>query len=327
MHVIGPSGLAGIFEGRYRAWTFARRHPAAWLSSTRLLRRYVLEVRPDVVHLHLLRWSSRPCSAIAGDQDHLPTPQLGVRSGPRLGEAHRMGIRGIDEVWWRNGVFCSLCGELEEGRRWRVLDRGAFVVGVPIDTDHFRPPDSRTSTTPVRIVCVGRGICRQKNQTGPLAAWERHPIDGARLVFVGPGDTAEIERVARTNFGSSLLCVSGVDDVRAGCWTRQLRSVPSLYEGQLVAMAEALACGVPVVSTAVNGSDVLTESDPPCGATVPLGDMTGLLHETKTMLGSADFEAISMSARGQALASFEPRMVISRVLDAYEEVCAARPLG
>ena len=173
------------------------------------------------------------------------------------------------------------------------------------------------------------GICRQKNQTGLAGGVERHPIDGARLVFVGPGDTAEIERVARTNFGSSLLCVSGVDDVRAGGCADAAVFLPSPRSTRvsLVAMAEALACGVPVVSTAVNGSDVLTESDPPCGATVPLGDMTGLLHETKTMLGSADFEAISMSARGQALASFEPRMVISRVLDAYEEVCAARPLG
>ena len=49
-----------------------------------------------------------------------------------------MGIRGIDKVRRRNGVYSlNSVGQLEEGRRWRVLDRGAFVVGVPIDTNHF----------------------------------------------------------------------------------------------------------------------------------------------------------------------------------------------
>ncbi|WP_422678173.1 glycosyltransferase family 4 protein [Blastococcus brunescens] len=107
---------------------------------------------------------------------------------------------------------------------------------------------------------------------GARAARPRRPRAPAR-----PGSHA---------VGRTVLAVGGQDDVRPWLWASDLLLMPSRYETVGLCVAEAMACGVPVVATAVNGvrETVGSGTGEAAGAVVPVGDMTALLAETARRL-------------------------------------------
>jgi glycosyltransferase involved in cell wall biosynthesis len=203
------------------------------------------------------------------------------------------------------------------------------VVGLPLDTTHFAPhPGNRTSLraelgldASFVVVCVGR-ISHQKGQRALAAAWEAAPLQDSVLVFVGPGDVDEIARAAPRTLGDSIVCTGPQDDVRAWLWAASVAVLPSLYEGQSVAMAEALACGLPVVMTDVNGAReaVCPPGEPASGAVVPVGDSTALLHELQQRrLAPEVVAAEARVARSRAVEMFDSATVMERIHAAYDD--------
>jgi glycosyltransferase involved in cell wall biosynthesis len=203
------------------------------------------------------------------------------------------------------------------------------VVGVPLDTTHFAP--HRGDRTPLRAelglaasfvaVCVGR-ISHQKGQRALAAAWEAAPLEDSVLVFVGPGDAVEIAEVAPRTFGDSIVCTGPRDDVRSWLWAASVAVLPSRYEGQSVAMAEALACGLPVVMTDVNGAReaVCPPGEASAGAVVPVGDTTALLQELEQRRLTPEVTtAEARAARSRAVQMFDSTTVMERIQAAYED--------
>jgi glycosyltransferase involved in cell wall biosynthesis len=325
--------------GTMHHWSPDRRRPVALARGVRQLSDTIDAVRPDVVHLHsffpgLLGRMRRPKEGPATVyQPHSWAFQAVPPSlAPAVAAWERIAAR-------RATMVITNCRDEWAEAEQRGVRADVRIVGVPVDTSRFHPvsPAQRQAvrrelglTAPHVVVCVGR-LSAQKGQDLLVSAWEEHPAPDSVLVLVGPGDPGYLAELAPRTFGGSVVHVGAQADVRPWLWAADLAVLPSRYEGQSVAMVEALACGAPVVMTDVNGGK---EAVSPlvgnaAGAVVPVGDMTGLLHEVALRLDSSR-HAVShlerQAARERAVELFGRDAVMGRVESAYIEALAtARP--
>jgi glycosyltransferase involved in cell wall biosynthesis len=138
--------------------------------------------------------------------------------------------------------------------------RAADDVGllpIPVDSEHFSPADDATWRdalgAPV-LLFVGRADDPRKNLPLLLTAFtalrETHP--GARLRLVGGPPAAPP--------AAGVEVVGRVDDVASELRRAALFVLPSRQEGFGIAAAEALAAGLPVISTPCGGPEDLIRS-------------------------------------------------------------------
>jgi glycosyltransferase involved in cell wall biosynthesis len=129
-----------------------------------------------------------------------------------------------------------------------------------------------------RVLCVAQWIAR-KDIVGLVRAWTARPRD-ATLELIGATDAdavyrAEVEAAIAAAAAANLVVRGPVSEVelveayaRAYCF-----ALPTRYEGYGMAFAEALACGLPVVSCAVGPLPALIGD---AGLLVPVGDVHAL---------------------------------------------------
>ncbi|GAA5141801.1 hypothetical protein GCM10023340_04120 [Nocardioides marinquilinus] len=329
VHVLAPlPALAALAKRDSRIvchpWAPQRR-PSQWRVASATLRVAAREIAPDVAHLH----SFFP--GIFGRVAHLP-PGVRVVYQPHswaftaAAAAGRGGERAVAawerRAWHRTDAVVVNChDELAEGgaHGLPVGDGRGHVVGLPVDTERYhpswRPPVPRR---PV-LLCVGR-LCRQKGQEELAAAWEEAPIPDATLVLLGAGDPRAVRAAARHTWGGSLRWFDATDDVRPWLHASDVLVMASRYEGQSVAMAEALACGLPVVTTEVNGvrEAVAPLGRPTAGAVVGHGDLTALLDACRERLVDPSILAREReAARARAVELFDVEGVLGRLDRAY----------
>ena len=322
VHVLAPPA-AGAFAGTVHQWHPRRRSVSSLLTAHRRLRALVAHLEPDVTHLHSffpgLLGRARPLPGAVVHQPHgWPYYAAPRPLEPLLTRAEKHGLRHTDAML----VNCEAEGA--EGRR-RGLRVSPHVVGVPLDVEHFSP--GAGSTPPglsdlderAIVVCVGR-ISPVKGQLQLVRQWEATPVPGCVLVLVGAGDPETLREAAPSAFGSSIVHVGAQHDVRPFLRSALVSVLPSVSEGQSVAMAESLACGVPVVMTDVNGAReaILPVGGDAAGSVVPPGDMVALLGEVARRVADPVLvEAERRHARGNAMAMFSPSIVLQRVDAAY----------
>ncbi len=96
--------------------------------------------------------------------------------------------------------------------------------------------------------------------------------------------------------------------------------VPSLYEGFGLPAAEAMACGVPVVSTTAGALPEVVGHDG-CGILVPPRDHEALAAGIKRLLDSEDLRRdMAHSGRKRVEQMFSWRQAAEKTLDVYREV-------
>jgi glycosyltransferase involved in cell wall biosynthesis len=128
------------------------------------------------------------------------------------------------------------------------------VLSIPVDLRRFAPePDELWLShldTPT-IVFVGRADDPRKNVRLLLDAWPRvsASLPAARLVLIG--------RPPRGALPAGVESKGEVEDVAQELRSGALFVLPSFQEGFGIVAAEALACGVPVVSTPCGGPEHL----------------------------------------------------------------------
>jgi len=102
--------------------------------------------------------------------------------------------------------------------------------------------------------------------------------------------------------------------------------LPSRYEGAPVVVAEAMACGRPVVATRVNGVDMAVTDGPgePGGIVVDAGDVRSLLLETGRLLANGERRrAVGTAGRRRVVELFTPELVVDRLDQAYDRAVEA----
>jgi len=155
------------------------------------------------------------------------------------------------------------------------LERMGFpaqqIVYLPngIDVHEFRPSEEPKSQVRQRLglpvggsLLVFTGRLRQVKNLNPLLdalALLSADFPAAHLVLVGEGsERGRLEQhAAELGLGERVRFIGGVDDVRPYLHAADLFVLPSLKEGLSNSMLEAMACGLPVVATAVGGASDL----------------------------------------------------------------------
>lgn len=196
--------------------------------------------------------------------------------------------------------------------------RLAFIPN-GVDTRRFRPREGVGEVVrgcpfdPARhamIGTVGR-LQTVKNQTLLARAFVRllaqHPesMARARLVIVGDGPLrGEIEAILEQGGVRHLAWMAGMrEDVADILRMLDVFVLPSTAEGMSCTLQEAMACGLPVVATAVGGTPEVVE-DGVSGVLVPANDeaaMADALHRCVSQPQWARSQGTAARARVQAM--------------------------
>jgi glycosyltransferase involved in cell wall biosynthesis len=213
--------------------------------------------------------------------------QRGRRPGLDVGRRLSTRINGLALRRWERAVLENaaivLAPTEQIAAELHVAAGGSKQVGVlpiPIDTSRFRPlEDGEWTSGPPRLVFVGRADDPRKNVGLLLDAFARarETLPDLELRLVG--------RPPKEELPAGAVSVGEVGDVAAHMRDARLLVLPSTQEGFGIVAAEALASGVPVVTT-------------PCG-------------------GPA--ETVSRSGGGAVLAGFDPDELAHVVVDLIED--------
>jgi sugar transferase (PEP-CTERM/EpsH1 system associated) len=212
-----------------------------------------------------------------------------------------------------------------------------------VDCERFRPmsPDRQTfphapfrSSQLVLVGTVGR-LDPVKDQVtlarAFVAALAREPAmrEVLRLVIVGAGSLrAEIERVLEDAGARDLAWLAGErSDVSVLLGQFDVFVLPSRAEGISNTILEAMACGLPVIATAVGGNVELVVPGQ-TGELVPRDDAPAL---GQAMVRLASDKALRMrlgaAARERAVAEFALAEMMGRYARLYERELAGRAPG
>lgn len=200
------------------------------------------------------------------------------------------------------------------------------AIGVPagrrslipngVDTDQFSPPKGRRLAVagcpfdPEEhhlIGTVGR-LQTVKNQPLLVKAFvhllRQHPAmaERARLVIVGEGPLrGEVESLLADSGFSSLVWLAGArGDVADVLRMLTVFVLPSQTEGTSCTLQEAMACGLPLIATAVGGNPDLLDGG--AGELVPPDDVDALSQALYAVLVDANRrDAMARQARERAL--------------------------
>ena len=177
--------------------------------------------------------------------------------------------------------YVPVSGDLE---RWleSVVGIAPAKVGLianGVDTVHFRPGASGPGQFVVGT--VGR-LQDVKNQAGLVDAFAALKAmlpaqPQARLVIVGDGPLrAQLEaKVVQAGLADAVTLTGARNDIADLMRGFSVFALSSIAEGTPVTLLEAMACALPVVSTAVGGIPELVQ-DGVTGTLVPPGDVAAL---------------------------------------------------
>ncbi|MEV0631357.1 glycosyltransferase [Nonomuraea wenchangensis] len=289
---------------------------------------------PDVAHAHF--WMSGQAALQAADG--FPVVQtfhaLGTVKRRWQGEADTSPAHRIDterEIGKRADAVLATCGdEVGELCAMGVPEQRITVVPCGVDLEHFRPDGPKAPRTAGRmILSIGRMVPRKGVDT-VIAALRQVP--GAELVIAGGGpDDEEAVRLralaAAYGLAERVHVIGSVPRAHVPALMRAadvLVTVP-WYEPFGMVTVEAMACGVPVVASAVGGH---LDTVAGCGVLVPPRRPRALARALLDLLGD-EHERARVGAAGARRARERygwPR-VAERTETVYAQVIGGRPCG
>lgn len=302
-----PLGLGG-----------ARRVPGL----VRLLRRE----RPEVFHAHMsspvaCKWGLA-AAVLARVPAVLGTVQVGAYDPDR---SSRWQLRAlVSRVDRFLAVSREIAAELVEELGWPVEKVEVVYNAVDVErTAVPAPPGLRaqlggSETRP--LVLTPARLNAQKGHDALLEAIAEVP--DALFLLAGDGpERGRLEALA-TELGVAdrvrfLGRREDVPQLLAAC---DVFALPSLYEGSSLAVLEAMAAGIAIVSSAIGGTEELIE-DGRSGLLVPPGDAPALAAALRRLLGEAQLrEDFAARARERVDAGLRREQNADRVAAVYREL-------
>jgi glycosyltransferase involved in cell wall biosynthesis len=202
-------------------------------------------------------------------------------------------------------------------RHQRIPERCTSTVPNAVDLRLFRPAEDgpgNRQTEALRVGYAGQWVPR-KGIPELLEAWEsvKAAVPRAQLCLAGGAQlwkaTSEPPGSVACNLKIRQIAANGAASIVGAVPRNQMPSfwnsvsiavVPSLYEPFGLVALEAMACGVPVVATAVGGLKEIIQ-DGESGLLVPPGDVPALAQALVTLLtNEALRQRLAQGARRRA---------------------------
>jgi glycosyltransferase involved in cell wall biosynthesis len=305
--------------------------------------------RPDIVHAHFWMSGVAAQAAVAELEDMTDPPIAVAQTFHALGSvkrrwqpqadtspAERIGIeRRIAHSADRIIATCS--EEVTELRRLGAAGASIDVIPCGVDTELFTPDGpAEPRSDRLRILCVGRLVPRKgvDDVIRAVVGLRQAEFPGVELLIAGgpPADRlaedAEAARLRAVAGGSAAVRLLG--QVGHDRLPSLLRSVDLVvcapwYEPFGIVPLEAMACGVPVVGTAVGGllDTVLPERT---GLLVPPRDPAALRAAIGRLLTDTGLRrAMAEAGVRRARERYSWAAIAAATEDSYQRTLDARP--
>lgn len=199
------------------------------------------------------------------------------------------------------------------------------IVKIPygVDPSRFRPPAGDRPNEPFRALFVGQ-IGVHKGVPSLLEAWRRLSLPGAELVLVGPVNRVGRKLLERS--GDVCRWVGALPKHEVHRWfaASDIFVFPSLAEGSALVTYEAMAAGLPLVTTPNSGSVMRDGVD---GFLVPPRDVDALCDRIRFLHDHPDVRhGMGRRARAVIQEGYTWAHYRQRVVAAYQAIQAGRPV-
>ncbi|SEG65772.1 Glycosyltransferase involved in cell wall bisynthesis [Thermomonospora echinospora] len=307
---------------------------AEWLG-----RRWLSE-RPDVVHAHF--WMSGYAALAAARDLDVPVAQTFHALGSVKRRYQREADTSPPERRWleprvareADVVIATCSSEVQELCAYRVHPDSAVVIPCGVDLELFRPrgPVAPRGDRP-RVLSIGRMVPRKGIDTviAALAA-----VPGAELVVAGGPALPELDGDAEARRLRALAAEYGVADrvvftgrvphEEAPALMRSADVVASVpwYEPFGMVPVEAMACGTPVVASAVGGH-LDTVIDGVTGLHAPPRDPAALAGRLREVLGDERWRSrLGRTGARRAHALYSWDRIAATTESVYERLAGLR---
>lgn len=242
----------------------------------------------QVWHVHQYG-TSAAMAAILGGLLRRPVLLKLTSSGPQgIGVVAQGGLLGMARVWaLRRIAACAAVSKetAEEAQAFGIPQERIFRLANGVDCSRFSPrpepaggdPERRAGTGGTAL-WVGR-LSAEKGLDLLLDAWAiaspQLPAWRLRIVGDGPLMKELAARQGREPMGGTIDFLGHRAEVLDEYLSADLFLLSSYREGLSNTTLEAMACGLPVVATAVSGMEELLQG-PEAGVIVPIGDATAM---------------------------------------------------
>lgn len=297
-----------------------------WRTGLRAVRVF----RPDLIHAHTLFYHTSLVAAAVARHHRIPlllTLHLGAVDA--LPQPYRAATQLYERTIGRTLLGAArriIC--VSDDVRSHALELGApahKLATVPngVDVTRFTPRPYQSRPVPT-VVCVGRLIFN-KGQQHLLSAVRDLRQRGVPLHLVLVGDGPMEAKLRRQSAAYRLDdCVTFLgrrDDIEMILADADVFVRPSLSEGMSLAVLEAMACGLPVIATAVSGTRQLIR-DGEDGIVVQPGSVPHLADALECVLRDPCLRRrLGCNARRRALA-YDWERVVAATAEEMKHACA-----
>ena len=296
--------------------------------------------RFDVWHVH--QYGAHAALAVAvGRVLRRPVVLKLTSSGSAGGIAKVVGASGHVRAlacWHRRVAACVATSEetAREAVSFGIPAERVYLIPNGVDGSEFRPATSIERVAARRllgvacarmVLYVGR-LSPEKNPLGLLDAWARIPESsrlGALLVYLGDGSEVSHvrDRIKALGLTSSVRLAGLHGDVSRWYQAADFLTLSSLREGLSNSMIEAMASGLPVISTRVSGASVL-EQEPASGIVVDIADTVQYARAIDRLLWEDALRVrLGENARRRFEATFSLKLVADRTIQMYDSVLSS----
>ena len=232
-------------------------------------------------------------------------------------------VRWPDHAFAASEEIRAVAENLGGGRWVEALTNG-------VDTARFRPPGNRRGGRPPTLVVPRRLVPKNGVEYFVRALPRiRQRVPGVRARLIGDGPERErLEMLARGLQVEESLEFLGAQphaEMPELLGSADIAIFPSLMEATSVAALEAMACGLPVVATAVGGLAEIVDEE--VGTLVPPANPDALARAVATLLGDADLRKRGDTARARVAARWSNDHLVERHLEVYGDLLAGRRVG
>ncbi len=189
-----------------------------------------------------------------------------------------------------------------------------FVIERGADLTRFRPGNPQHET--FKVLFVGR-VSLRKGVRYLLEAWDNLKLRNAELIVAGAIDKTIQPLIAKYSGNSSITFTGLLKDPAAAYRDAHIFVFPSLEEGSAKVTYEAMASGLPVITTPNSGSLVRDALD---GFIIPAGDSAALQHKITELYENRESVEVMGKSALERVKPYTWQRYRQTLLKTYEEL-------